>query len=222
MPIETNYEILSKNGWTFRVQPPNDTILNASVMLMVHGWTGDENVMNIFTSRFPATRWYLAPRGPFPTPEGGYGWHLPQAGRHSSIEDYRPQVESILNWLDQWGKETGIDVSRMDLMGFSQGAAMILALTLLHPERVNRVAALSGFLPSGSDSIAANHWLDGKQILIAHGLRDDVISIDRAHQAVETLQQAGADVEFCTSEVGHKLSAHCMKAVQRFMFSLEP
>lgn len=218
MPIENNSEILSENGWTFRVQPPDANTLDASVMLLVHGWSGDENVMSVFTSRFPTTRWYLAPRAPFPTPDGGFGWFIPSDGQHATLEDFRPQVEGVLSWLDIWGKGSDVDVSQLDLMGFSQGAAMVLCVALFHPERVRRIAVLSGYLPAGSEVVLTDHLLEGKRILVAHGLRDEVISIDRAHDAVNKLRQAGADVEFCSSDIGHKLSAHCMKAVQRLMF----
>ncbi|MEN6408516.1 MAG: alpha/beta fold hydrolase [Anaerolineaceae bacterium] len=219
MPIENNAEILVENGWTFRVQPPDDSVLDAPAMLLMHGWSGDENVMNVFTSRFPTTRWYLAPRAPFPTPDGGFGWFIPTQGQHSTLDDFRPQVEGVLAWLDAWSKGSGVNVSQLDLMGFSQGAAMVLCMALLHPERVHRLAVLSGYLPSGSETVLKDRLLEGKRILIAHGLRDEVISIDRAHDAVDHLRRAGADVEFCTSDIGHKLSAHCMKAVQRLMFN---
>lgn len=45
------------------------------VLLLLHGWTGDENVMWIFASRLPGNYLMISPRGLYKSPLGGYAWH---------------------------------------------------------------------------------------------------------------------------------------------------
>ena len=48
-------------------------------------------------------------------------------------------------------------------MGFSQGAVVAATLALLHPERVERVALLAGFVAPGAEGLAGSQPLRGKQ-----------------------------------------------------------
>jgi phospholipase/carboxylesterase len=78
------------------------------------------------------------------------------------------------------------------------------------------LAGLAGFLPEGSADWVGSRRLDGLPVFIAHGAQDELVPVVRARQAVETLQQAGAQVTYCEDDVGHKLSANCFRALQAF------
>jgi len=103
----------------------------------------------------------------------------------------------------------------IDVAGFSQGAAMAFSLALLHPERISRVAALSGFLPEGSEERLAA--LQGKKIFIAHGREDEVIPVEFARQAKAMLEAHGTEVTYCESEGGHKVGKQCLKGMETFL-----
>jgi phospholipase/carboxylesterase len=190
--------------------------------LLLHGWTGDENVMWIFASRLPADVWLAAPRAFHPAPMGGYSWTgaQPDAQRRSlHLDAFRPAVERLLGWLTP-ENFPGANLDQIDIVGFSQGAALGFSLALLHPERVRAVAALAGFMPQGADEIAAGRPLAGKSVFLAHGSQDEIVPVDRARQAIEILQAAGAQVSYCEDAVGHKLSATCFRSLADFFQSL--
>jgi predicted esterase len=46
-----------------------------------------------------------------------------------------------------------------------------------------------------------------------------MVSIERAQQEVSLLENAGAQVSFCEAEVGHKVSADCLRALQSFFYA---
>jgi phospholipase/carboxylesterase len=104
----------------------------------------------------------------------------------------------------------------LDLLGFSQGAALAGALTLIYPRRVRSLGLLSGFLPTAINANPADNSLNGLRVFIAHGTLDDRVPIRHARQAAATLQKAGAQVEFCEANVGHKLGLPCFKALESF------
>ncbi len=109
-----------------------------------------------------------------------------------------------------------MDASQFDAMGFSQGAALVTAMALLHPERIGRLGVLAGFVPSGAESLAGQRPLIGKNIFVAHGTLDERVNVEYARRSVKVLQEAGASVTYCEDEVGHKLSANCLRALHSF------
>jgi predicted esterase len=58
--------------------------------------------------------------------------------------------------------------------------------------------------------------LDLKSFFVAHGSLDEMVNIAYARQSVQLLEAAGAQVTFCEDEVGHKVSAGCLRGLQAF------
>lgn len=202
--------LLEFGEWTVRQRLPSEPG-SGRVILLLHGWTGDENAMWIFTARLPDNYLILSPRGIAPTPIGGYGWQRDGDSRWPQANDFADAVQSIFGML-----ESLHDQAVIDIMGFSQGAALAYTMLLKYPERIGKLAGLSGFLPMGlEDEIAARN-LEGKRIFVSHGTRDDLVSLDQARSAVKSLKNAGADVIYCEEDVGHKLSAGCFRAMDDY------
>ena len=216
MQAVNNTSLESFQNWTLRVRQPART--PARLLLMIHGWTGDENSMWVFARNFPTDYWILAPRGPHTAAEGGYSWRSPREGTFGrpSLEDLRDSAEALIRLVDTYAAKIQVDASQFDVVGFSQGAALSNALSCLHPNRVRKAGILAGFMPSGLDESIAKKPLAGKQMFVAHGTQDNLVPIDRARASMSLLEQAGADVTYCEAEVGHKVSADCLRALESF------
>lgn len=216
MPDVNNTHQMTYNGWIMRVhhaaQEP------ARFMLLLHGWTGDENSMWVFARKFPADLWIAAPRAPHPAEGSGYSWRAIQPGTRGlpTLSELKPAADSLIHLVDDVSASIGVDAEQFDLAGFSQGGALVNALTLLHPERIRRAAVLAGFMPGGVDDWLARRVLADKPIFVAHGTQDELVPLERAQQSVKLLQQAGARVTFCEAEVGHKVSADCLRGLETF------
>jgi len=76
---------------------------------------------------------------------------------------------------------------------------------------------LAGFVPMGSDELILKKPLTGKNIFVAHGTQDQMIPIELARASMKLLEQAGAQVTYCEDEVGHKLSANCLRALETYL-----
>jgi phospholipase/carboxylesterase len=198
-----------------RIQPPKNRESKRSLLLL-HGWTGDETVMWIFTSKLPDDYWLFAPRGPVELPGSGYGW-LQHGASLPTLEDYTQPASALMEAFQRWAAETGADVAPLDVMGFSQGAGMAYALAALYPQQIRRVIALAGFLPAEEPLPGRYQAMRGKQVYVAHGTQDEIIPVIKAEQAVRALQEAGAQVTYCESDVGHKLSASCLRGLNTFI-----
>jgi predicted esterase len=58
--------------------------------------------------------------------------------------------------------------------------------------------------------------LEGKPFFVAHGTKDEMVTIERARASIELLEQAGANVTYCEDEVGHKVSVTCLRSLKKF------
>jgi len=212
----TDTQRVNFQGWSIRLRKPSNHL--APVLLLLHGWTGDENSMWIFVRGLPPDYWILAPRGLYPAPEKGYSWRGIKPGTWGlpSIEDLRPSAEAVLDLLGNWGKSEGVDVTRLNVMGFSQGAALCYTIALLNPQRIGRLAGLAGFIPAGGENLAGGLPFAGKHFYVAHGTQDELIPIGRGRETVAMLQRAGAQVTFCEAETGHRVSAGCFNGLDAY------
>jgi phospholipase/carboxylesterase len=214
--------LISFEGWTLRIRPPQIPS-GKRILLMLHGWQGDENSMWIFARHFPADCWIVAPRGLYTAPEGGYSWRMPESGGGTmppswpSVDMLRASANALVDLLDAWSRANSLDASQVDGVGFSQGAALTFTLGLLHPARMRKMAILSGFAPEGAEQMLAPEHFNGKKVFVAHGLKDETIPIEQARRTVDLFERAGAQVVYCESALGHKLSADCLKALESYL-----
>jgi phospholipase/carboxylesterase len=211
--------------WAVRVRKPDKTSGPPRAMLLIHGWTGDENVMWIFTRKFWNDYWLFAPRGTMPSPGGGYGWHPHVESGWPRLEEFEAVmgklVTSYPTWVNEAGAPEGLATLPFDMMGFSQGAAASYAAAAYYPEQVGRVAALAGFIPLPGDGDESKfEGLRDKHFYVAHGSNDETVPVEMAREAVRILEENGAHVIYCESDVGHKLSASCLRGVETF-FNVE-
>jgi len=202
------------DDWTVRVRIPTSSGSHP-VLVLLHGWTGDEKVMWIFADRFPKEYMILSPRGLFDTPLGGYAWHPIRSKRWPEFNDFSPAIDALQRLLTLDNFPAGI-FSEVAFAGFSQGAALAYAYALQNPQGVDRIMGLAGFLPDGVEELIARQPLSGKLVYIAHGTKDELVPVWRARQAVEMLTRAGAQVTYCEDDVGHKLSVGCFRGLESF------
>jgi len=224
MRIPNDAELIAFHDWTLRVRPASKQ--PARLLLLLHGWTGDENSMWVFVRNFPLDYWIIAPRAPYGTEPSGYSWRAPQPVALSvskgetrgwpSLEDFHASTDSLIALVDDYAARNQLDASQFDVIGFSQGAALTNAIALLYPERVRRAGVLSGFLPAESESLIEKRPLNGKPFFVVHGTLDEMVKIEYARQSVEMLERTGASVTFYEDEIGHKLSASGLHALEEY------
>lgn len=208
--------ITLEDGGLARVR--DEAAAGRPVFLLLHGWTGNEFVMEPFTRYLPEGLW-VAFRAPWPVdgPRGGYSWlpALPQGG--AWVAHYQLALERLTGWLAELqARWPQANWAHRHWVGFSQGAAVALTWALHYPEQITTVSALAGFLPHGAQALAARRPLAGKAVFVAHGTEDEIVPVARARQTVELLRLAGARVTYCEDAVGHKASAACLRRWQSF------
>jgi phospholipase/carboxylesterase len=217
--IPNDTELIAFEDWTLRVRRASRQ--PARLLLLLHGWTGDENSMWVFVRNFSLDYWIIAPRAPYATEPSGFSWRAPRAPQSDahgwpSLEDFHSSADALIALVDDYAAQNQIGARQFDVIGFSQGAALTNAISFLYPERVRRAGVLSGFLPGGSESLVKKGPLNGKPFFVAHGTLDEMVKIEYARQSVEMLERAGASVTFHEDEIGHKLAANGLHALEAY------
>ena len=211
--IET--ELIEFEGWTLRVRAVQNP---TRLLLLIHGYTGDENSMWVFARDMPPQHAMIAPRAMHPSGSTGYSWR-PVEGFDFGVprlDQLRSPAEALIRLVDAYQASVGIEADQFDVMGFSQGGVMSNVLAFLYPQRVRKAGILAGFIPSGLEELVSQRPLEGKPYFVAHGTKDGTVTIERARESIALLERAGAQVTYCEDDVGHKVSVNCLQALKRF------
>jgi phospholipase/carboxylesterase len=218
VPDPNSTSLITRNEWTLRVR--ESTRSSPRLLLLIHGLTGDENVMWVFAQNLPGDYWMIAPRAPYLSgmEQGGYSWYPPESVTENrpGMQQLQPAAEALIDMVDEYAASAGLDSGRLDLIGFSQGAALCSALAFLYPQRIRKVGMLAGFVPGGVEPFLVQRPLEGKPFFIAHGTRDETVKIEEARAAAAILEEAGAQVTFCEDDVAHKVSVSCLRGLRDF------
>jgi len=215
VPIAIETELIQMEGWTLRIRAVQNP---ARLLLLIHGYTGDENSMWVFARDLPAHYAMIAPRAMHASGSTGYSWRPVQGFDLGMprLDQLRPSAEALIRLVDEYSASVEIDAGVFDVMGFSQGAAMSNLLAFLYPQRIRKTGILAGFVPSGLEELVTQRPLRDKPFFVSHGTKDEMVTIDRARASISLLEQAGAQVTYCEDEVGHKVSVTCLRALRRF------
>jgi len=108
--------------------------------------------------------------------------------------------------------------SNVYVIGFSQGAAVCYECIMGIEKELGGIFPIGGFLfkDSGKDKIVSKHNIE-TPILIGHGVKDDVIPIDKSKIAYNKLLKEGANVKFYDYNGGHKISISYIKEVVKII-----
>ena len=201
-------------GWTIRIRPGSGT----RILVLLHGWTGDENSMSIFIRNIQPDYWIILPRAPHKAISSGYSWReLSSSGGWPTIEAFQPSAMKIINMIEHFSEANHLQSSTIDMAGFSQGGAMTFTVSTYFPDRIRKAGILAGFAPVGADGLLTSETFAKKHFFIAHGTRDATVPIEMAKRTKLLLENSGAIVTYCESEIGHKLSSDGLRSFVEYL-----
>jgi phospholipase/carboxylesterase len=179
----------------------------AGLLVLHHGRGADElDLLPLADALDPQRRLHVVtPRAPLVLPGSpGYHWYLvPQVG-YPDPESFRAAYGSLADFHDQVWLRTGLDPASTVLGGFSMGSVMSYSLGLGADRPAPAgILAFSGFIPT-VEGWEPQARLD-TEVFIAHGRADPIMRVECARTARRRLDEAGMNVEYHESEVGHTI-----------------
>lgn len=126
--------------------------------------------------------------------------------------------QEYVNSLIQIEIERGIPAERIVLAGFSQGGAIALYTALRYPQKLAGVLALSTYLPLKSKLTNETHSANANTpIFMAHGIFDEVISIDTCQISRNLLQNRQFSVTWREYNMAHSVCAEEIADIRDFL-----
>jgi phospholipase/carboxylesterase len=193
----------------------------AGALVLLHGRaTSEHDLAPLFDELDPERRLVgVTPRGPLSLPPGGAHWYKPRSVGYPDPRTFLSTLELLGGWFDALPDALGVPREKTVLGGFSQGAAMTYALGLGEGRaRPAALIALSGFIPAADGfALALDDLPDGYPVAIGHGSRDPVIEPTFGRSARERLSEAGAEVLWRESPVGHTIDPEFLPDLREFV-----
>ena len=153
----------------------------------------------------------ICPQGPLDTPIGpgamGYSWFPFSKGGPANVPAILEAREQVKTFLDTSLARYPIDRGKLIALGFSQGGALAYSLALGEPERFAALVAISSQLsPELVKNLPSAATAQRLPTLIQHGSRDELIEVDSAREAVETLRSLRVPITYREYDIGHEIS----------------
>lgn len=199
----------------YRVIEPDDARADTPIVLALHG-RGDTaaGFMNL-ARRLELEARVVVAEAPLPFGNiGGRQWF--DAATADSLRARLDELDKLLESFAARHPEAG----RPILLGFSQGAMLVMLAMAERPERYRAGVALSGRLVerSGTPPVDAGKPGDTKTpVLVVAGTKDGIIPQEASWSAADELARLGREVERFTFVGAHSVPPAAIEAVRVFV-----
>jgi len=198
----------------------------ARVLLLVHGLGADERDLGgLLPYLDPEGRFLtVLPRGPVAAPPG-FAWY----GIDGVTSDARQADATFLDSLQQLDDLLDAVCAEHDKVrgeavvgGFSQGAALAVALGLRQSDRAHPagVLAMSGYLPD-VDGVVYD-WDAAKDIpvLVQHGTEDPLLPVDRGRALAAELVEHGVPTVYGEYPIAHQVAVESVQQGHQWLLQV--
>ena len=130
---------------------------------------------------------------------------------------------TMARFIDEAVRAYEADPARVFIAGFSQGGILALATMLTAPELVAGAVCMSGRLPPEVlPHLAPDARLEGKPVLIVHGIGDETLAVEYGRSARATLGALPLALEYREFDIGHTTTPESLAAVATWLARLVP
>ena len=146
------------------VRPPKKPTKNPPLLILLHGYGSNEQDLFSFASELPDELFIVSVRAPLTLGPGSYAWYTihfdMNDGKFSDTDEAIAALDQISKFINEVTSNFEVDKNNIFLLGFSQGTILSYAFALNHPEKVQHVVALSGYINQDliSKSTAINNY----------------------------------------------------------------
>ncbi|MBC8121332.1 MAG: alpha/beta hydrolase [Gemmatimonadaceae bacterium] len=158
---------------------------------------------------------YLFAEAPLSVPgsQDGRQWYEFGADHGSGVRHSRVLLNQL---IDLQSQKFNTPAERIALLGFSQGAVMVLDVGLQRTPHPAALVAMSGYLFEG-ENIAQRSSAGFPEVLLVHGTEDTVIPVEASRLAQGVLVELGAKVQLYEVTMGHQINMSALVAVRAFL-----
>ena len=193
----------------YRVKRPSKESDTSPVLFLLHGYGSHEEDLFSFANYLPEEYLIISLRAPLSLSFGGYAWYSihfnEQQDKWSDDAEAKKAQEIILYNIDYHLEQFKLKGQKVSLFGFSQGAILSWAVGLSHPERIDKLIALSGYVNEDIFSYAEK-GLDKLRIFSSHGTQDPTLPIEWARKGIALVEKKEISIAYKEYPQGHGIN----------------
>lgn len=185
------------------------------VLLLLHGTGGGPRDLLGLGDRLAGDAPVLAPAGPV-SEYGAARWFRRLAEGVFDVDDVVARAHQLADFVGDATAAHGLTGRPVVAVGFSNGANIAAAVTLLRPGTLRAAALFSAMLPVPEPS---EHDLSGTDVFLAGGTNDPMAPLESADRLAEALRSRGAGVETFRHPGGHQVTMPSVDAAATWLAS---
>ena len=193
----------------YRIRRPLREGGKTPILFLLHGYGSHEEDLYSFANYLPEEYLIISLRAPLTLGFGGYAWYSihfnEQQDKWSDDAEAKRAQEIILYNIDYHLEQFKLEGQKVSLLGFSQGAILSWAVGLSHPERIDKIIALSGYVNENIFGYA-KEGLDQLRIFSSHGTEDPTLPVDWARKGIALVEKKDLKVEYKEYPAGHGIN----------------
>jgi phospholipase/carboxylesterase len=195
----------------YLIREPKIKLDKNPLLLLIHGYGSNEADLFSFATELPDEYYIVSARAPYDMQYGSYAWYAinfdADQNKFSDNDQARSSRDTIAQFIDELAANYPIDSQNITLIGFSQGAILSYAVALSHPEKVQKIVAMSGYV---NPEILEKNYLKNKfsnlKVFTSHGTVDQVIPVEWGRKAKPFLENLGINSAYKEYPIGHGVS----------------
>ena len=174
------------------------------LVILIHGYGSNEMDLFSFADELPESAHIVSLRAPIELGHNSFAWYNinfdADQNKFSNLEEAKVSLNQISEFIDSYKKVNDVNVNKIFVIGFSQGAILSYGLSL-NTDKIQHVIALSGYL--NEDLINDAALEKTADYFCSHGSVDQVIPVEWARKAPLYLNSKGIQNTFKEYPVGH-------------------
>jgi phospholipase/carboxylesterase len=195
----------------YLVKEPKTKLDKNPLILLLHGYGSNEEDLFSFAAELPDEYYIVAARAPYNLQYGSYAWYAinfdADQNKFSDNDQAIISRDLIAKFIDELTANYPIDATNVTLISFSQGTILSYAVALSHPEKVQRVVAMSGYInPEILEENYLKNSFNNLKIFASHGTVDQVIPVEWGRKAKPFLENLGISITYKEYPIGHGVS----------------
>lgn len=195
------------------------------LLVLLHGVGSNEEDLFGLAAHVPSNFHVVSLRAPNVMGHGSYAWFQfgvsPQGQRVIHQAQEAASRRLLADTLASLSRQLGVSPERVVVGGFSQGGIMSLSLLLTQPELVHGAMVLhSRLLDEVLPFVAPGAQLQGKQLWVSGGSRDQVLPVAHSRSIREHVQELPLTLRYTEFPNAHEITPDELTAAMQWLRQL--